>query len=44
MGWATPTEAAAFGVIGALSLATLQGSLNFKTFFASLIGATKPHV
>ena len=41
MGWATPTEAAAFGVVGALSLATLQGSLNFKTFFASLIGATK---
>ena len=41
MGWATPTEAAAFGVIGALVLATLQGSLNFKTFFASLIGATK---
>jgi len=41
MGWATPTEAAAFGVIGGLSLAAIQGSLNFKTFFASLIGATK---
>jgi len=41
MGWATPTEAAAFGVIGGLVLATIQGSLNTKTFFASLIGATK---
>jgi len=41
MGWATPTEAASFGVIGGLILATLQGSLNLKTFLASLIGATK---
>lgn len=41
MGWATPTEAATFGVIGGLVLATVQGSLSFKTFFASLIGATK---
>jgi tripartite ATP-independent transporter DctM subunit len=41
MGWATPTEAAAFGVVGGLILATLQGSLNLKTFLASLIGATK---
>ena len=41
MGWATPTEAASFGVVGGLTLATLQGSLNLKTFLASLIGATK---
>ncbi len=41
MGWATPTEAAAFGVIGGLVLAAIQGSLNAKTFFASLLGATK---
>ena len=41
MGWATPTEAAAFGVVGGLLLAAIQGSLNLKTFFASLIGATK---
>ena len=41
MGWATPTEAAAFGVIGGLVLATLQGSLTWKTFLDSLIGATK---
>ena len=41
MGWATPTEAAAFGVIGGLVLSSLQGSLNFKTFIDSLLGATK---
>ena len=41
MGWATPTEAAAFGVVGGLILAAIQGSLNFKTFFASLLGATR---
>ena len=41
MGWATATEASAFGVIGALVLAALQGSLNRKTFFESLLGATR---
>ena len=41
MGWATPTEAAAFGVIGGLVLSSLQRSLNFKTFIDSLLGATK---
>jgi tripartite ATP-independent transporter DctM subunit len=41
MGWATPTEAAAFGVIGGLVLAAIQGSLTWKTFFNSLIGATR---
>lgn len=40
-GWATPTEAAAFGVIGALSLAAGQGSLNWQTFTQSLMGATR---
>ena len=40
-GWATATEAAAVGVIGALALAASQGSLNFKTFAASLMGATR---
>ncbi|MHA1554365.1 MAG: TRAP transporter large permease [Alphaproteobacteria bacterium] len=39
-GWATATEAAAFGVIGALVLAAAQGSLNFQTFKESLLGAT----
>ena len=40
-GYATPTEAAAFGVIGALLLAAMQGSLNRKTFIESLLGATR---
>ncbi|MEL7150106.1 MAG: TRAP transporter large permease subunit [Pseudomonadota bacterium] len=40
-GYATATEAAAFGVIGALLLALGQGSLNWKSFSESLIGATK---
>ena len=39
-GLATATEAAAFGVIGSLVLAAVQGSLNWKTFTASLMGAT----
>ncbi len=40
-GVATATESAAFGVIGALVLATLQGSLTKDTFIASLMGATR---
>ena len=40
-GWATATEAAAVGVIGALSLAFAQRSLNVKTFTMSLMGATR---
>ena len=40
-GYATATEAAAFGVIGALVLAALQGSLNLSTFIDSLLGATR---
>jgi tripartite ATP-independent transporter DctM subunit len=41
MGLATPTEAAAIGVIGALSLAMVQGSLSWSTFTASLMGAVR---
>jgi len=41
LGIATATEAAAFGVIGALILAAAQGSLNWKTFTDSLLGATR---
>ena len=41
LGWATATEAAAFGVLGALLLAALQRSLSFETFKASLMGAAK---
>lgn len=41
MGFATATEAAAFGVIGALVLAAGQGSLTAKAFVESLLGATR---
>ncbi|MEM6617998.1 MAG: TRAP transporter large permease subunit [Pseudomonadota bacterium] len=40
-GLATATEAAAVGVIGALTLAAAQGSLTWATFSASLMGATR---
>ncbi|MBN3562254.1 TRAP transporter large permease [Aliamphritea spongicola] len=40
-GTATATESAAFGVIGALSLAFFQGSLTRDTFVKSLMGATR---
>ncbi len=40
-GWATATEAAAVGVIGALVLAAMQRSLNWQTFTQSLMGATR---
>jgi tripartite ATP-independent transporter DctM subunit len=39
-GWATATEAAAVGVIGALILAAAQRSLTWETFSKSLMGAT----
>ena len=41
LGYATATEAAAFGVIGGLLLAATQGSLSWKTFTESLMGATR---
>ncbi len=40
-GFATATEAAAVGVIGALVLAAAQGSLDWRTFSESLMGATR---
>lgn len=40
-GYATATEAAAFGVIGALILAAFQRSLSWRTFTQSLMGATR---
>jgi len=40
-GWATATEAAALGVFGALFLSWVTGSLNWKTFQSSLLGATR---
>ena len=41
LGYATATEAAAFGVIGGLALAAAQGSLTWGTFTESLLGATR---
>ena len=40
-GWATATEAAAFGVVGALAISAAQGSLGWTTFGESLLGATR---
>jgi len=40
-GLATATEAAVFGVVGALALAAVSRSLNWRTFIASLMGATR---
>ena len=40
-GIATATEAAGVGVVGALVLSTLQGSMNWPTFRKSLMGATR---
>ena len=40
-GVATATEAAVLGVVGALLLSFLQGSLTWKSFTASLMGATR---
>ncbi|MGO1119088.1 TRAP transporter large permease [Rhodovibrionaceae bacterium A322] len=41
LGFATATEAAAFGVIGSLVLAAAQKSLTWSTFTESLLGATR---
>jgi len=41
LGFATATEAAAIGVIGALVLALFQGSLNWGSFRESLMGAMR---
>jgi C4-dicarboxylate transporter DctM subunit len=40
-GLATPTEAASFGVVGALILAKLTGGLTLKSFSESLMSAVK---
>ncbi len=41
IGWATATEAAAYGVLGALAIAGWSGGLNWQSFSASLMGATR---
>ncbi len=40
-GWATATEAAALGVLGALVLSLVTGNLSLNTFKESLLGATR---
>jgi tripartite ATP-independent transporter DctM subunit len=40
-GWATATECAAYGVLGSLGLAWWGGSLTWKTFSDSLMGAMR---
>jgi len=40
-GLATATEAAALGVVGALALAAAQRELNWRSFWDSLMGATR---
>ncbi|PZW48723.1 tripartite ATP-independent transporter DctM subunit [Humitalea rosea] len=41
VGWATATEAAAFGVAGSLILAAVTGMLTWESFLDSLKGATR---
>jgi tripartite ATP-independent transporter DctM subunit len=41
LGFATATEAASFGVVGALLLAAVQGSLTWESFVESLMGAVR---
>jgi tripartite ATP-independent transporter DctM subunit len=41
IGWATATEAAAYGVLGSLGIAWWSGGLNSTTFWQSLMGATR---
>ena len=41
IGWATATESAAFGVLGALIIARWSGGLNRQSFRESLMGATR---
>jgi len=40
-GYATPTEAAALGVVGALLLAAMLGGLTWRTVLDSVMGATR---
>ena len=40
-GWATATECAAWGVVGALGLAWWSGSLDWNSFWTSVMGTTR---
>jgi tripartite ATP-independent transporter DctM subunit len=42
-GIATATESAAIGVVGALAISAVQGSLDWPTFRASLLGGTRTY-
>jgi tripartite ATP-independent transporter DctM subunit len=41
IGWATATEAAAYGVLGSIGIAWWSGGLSLQTFWASLMGAMR---
>jgi tripartite ATP-independent transporter DctM subunit len=41
IGWATATEAAAYGVLGSLGIAWWSGGLTRESFWESLMGATR---
>lgn len=41
LGWATATECAAWGVLGALAIAWRSGALTRESFWASVMGATR---
>src|SRR5262247_4240322 len=41
LGWATATECAAWGVLGSLAIAWWQGMLDRKSFWDSVMGATR---
>jgi tripartite ATP-independent transporter DctM subunit len=41
LGWATPTESAAFGVLGVLILAACYGCLSFDAILKSFLGGTR---
>jgi tripartite ATP-independent transporter DctM subunit len=40
-GWATATECAAWGVLGSLAIAWWHGALSWKSFWDSVMGATR---
>ena len=41
LGWATATECAAWGVLGSLAIAAWSGSLTVRSFWESVMGATR---
>ena len=41
IGWATATECAAWGALGALLIAAWSGALTWESFWTSVMGATR---